>query len=358
MKTHTGARSHYVSVARSRHLRFPSRPDHEACWRRRRVGHQWPEPELLYGNAKLSKLRLVDPNEVVVGLGDLRDIVLEGLDNAVLLLKLLLDLLADLGDCSRVQVARRQDLPDLSILLLNLLLHDLDLLLQHGALEAGLLLHVVDRVLELLVQVVPLPLHLVELLLEDLVLPLQVPELLLRVLQPGLGVDQRHLVLLVVRKGVLKGLILLLRPRQGLGKGLLVLQDLMHELVTCSLPLLHVRDILLERLDEVQVVVRDVVVVVLDLGEGPLVLLHQLVDVGVLPLLDLMDLLLSPELQVVPQYLHLLLVLLLQLPRLQLELLPQLRDLLGVLQLQLPHKVLVRQLLLLELLLQRPLVLL
>lgn len=41
-----------------------------------------------------------------------------------------------------------------------------------------------------------------------------------------------------------------------------------------------------ERTDEVEVVVRDVVVVVLDLRKGLLVRLHQSFDVGVLSLLD------------------------------------------------------------------------
>ena len=70
---------------------------------------------------------------------------------------------------------------------------------------------------------------------------------------------------------------------------------------------------------------RDVVVVVLDLAEGLLVLLHQLVDVVVLALLDLENLHLAAKLEVLAQKLHLLLVLLLrplQLPQpLQLALL-------------------------------------
>ena len=48
--------------------------------------------------------------------------------------------------------------------------------------------------------------------------------------------------------------------------------------------------LLLERADQVEVVVRDVVVVVLDLAKGLLVLLHELVDVVILALLDLEDL--------------------------------------------------------------------
>jgi hypothetical protein len=51
----------------------------------------------------------------------------------------------------------------------------------------------------------------------------------------------------------------------------------------------------LQRLDEVQVVVGDVVVVVLNLRECTLVLLQQLVDVGVLALLDLVDLRRGPD---------------------------------------------------------------
>jgi hypothetical protein len=61
----------------------------------------------------------------------------------------------------------------------------------------------------------------------------------------------------------------------------------------------------LEGLDEVEVVVRDVDVIILDLREGLLVLLHQLVDVHVLPFLYLVDLLLAFQVQVLPQDLDL-----------------------------------------------------
>jgi hypothetical protein len=70
----------------------------------------------------------------------------------------------------------------------------------------------------------------------------------------------------------------------------------------------HLGHLLLERADQVEVVVRDVVVVVFDLSERLLVLLHQLVDVVVLALLDLEDLDLAPQLEVFAQQLHLELV--------------------------------------------------
>mmetsp|Transcript_15607 Transcript_15607/g.46034 ORF Transcript_15607/g.46034 Transcript_15607/m.46034 type:complete len:248 (-) Transcript_15607:65-808(-) len=85
-------------------------------------------------------------------------------------------------------------------------------------------------------------------------------------------------------------------------------------------------------------------------------LLHQLVDVHVLALLNLVDLLLAAQLQVIAQHLHLLLVLLLQLLCLQLKLLAQLGDLLAVLQLQRPGHVLVCQFLLFQLNLEAALV--
>mmetsp|Transcript_56951 Transcript_56951/g.180192 ORF Transcript_56951/g.180192 Transcript_56951/m.180192 type:complete len:311 (-) Transcript_56951:50-982(-) len=150
---------------------------------------------------------------------------------------------------------------------------------------------------------------------------------------------------------------LLERLGEGLAEALVLLRDLVHELLVGGLLLLHLRDVLLERLDEVEVVVRDVVVVVLDLRKRLLVLLHEIVDVRVLPLLDLVDLLLAPELEVVAEDLHLLLVLLLQLLGVELKLLPELGDLLGMLQLELPHHILVRQLLLLQLKVQAALVL-
>ena len=81
----------------------------------------------------------------------------------------------------------------------------------------------------------------------------------------------------------------------------------------------------LQRVDERQVVERDVVVIVLDVAERLLVVAHQRVDLAVLALLDLVHLRPPPQLQLVALRSHLALVLLLQLARLALERAAQLR---------------------------------
>jgi len=62
----------------------------------------------------------------------------------------------------------------------------------------------------------------------------------------------------------------------------------------------------LQQVDERQVLEGDIVVVVLEVVEGLLVVPHQLVDLAVLPLLHLVDLSLPPQVKLVPQHLHLL----------------------------------------------------
>mmetsp|Transcript_39319 Transcript_39319/g.47637 ORF Transcript_39319/g.47637 Transcript_39319/m.47637 type:complete len:234 (-) Transcript_39319:210-911(-) len=79
---------------------------------------------------------------------------------------------------------------------------------------------------------------------------------------------------------------------------------------------------------------------------------------SVLAFFDLVDLLFPSQLQVVSQHFHLLLILLLELLRVQFELLAQLSNLLGVLKLELSDDIFVSQLHLLEIQLQRTLVLL
>lgn len=77
-------------------------------------------------------------------------------------------------------------------------MQSLNLLLQEHALQARLLLQLVDGGLEPGVQLVPLLLYPGKPLLQDLLLPLQVLELLLGLQEPLLGELQRELVLLVV----------------------------------------------------------------------------------------------------------------------------------------------------------------
>ena len=51
---------------------------------------------------------------------------------------------------------------------------------------------------------------------------------------------------------------------EGFREALVLLSNLKHQLLVLAVLLLHLRHILLERLDQVQIVVRDIVVVVLD----------------------------------------------------------------------------------------------
>jgi hypothetical protein len=66
----------------------------------------------------------------------------------------------------------------------------------------------------------------------------------------------------------------------------------------------HTRALLLPHLDQVQIIVGNVIIVVLDLCKGTLMLLHQIINVSVLAFLNLMNLLLAPQLQVISEHLH------------------------------------------------------
>mmetsp|Transcript_67360 Transcript_67360/g.140348 ORF Transcript_67360/g.140348 Transcript_67360/m.140348 type:complete len:242 (+) Transcript_67360:666-1391(+) len=148
------------------------------------------------------------------------------------------------------------------------------------------------------------------------------------------------------------------RARERLRQALVLLRNLEHEfLVRCFL-LLHLRNLLLQRLDQVQIVVRDVVVVVFDLSKRLLMLLHQLVDVEILPLLHLVDLQLPPTVKLVAQRFHLLVILVLQLLCLLFEVCPQVRNLLVMALLQTSYELLMCKLELLLLQFQIPLVIL
>ena len=54
---------------------------------------------------------------------------------------------------------------------------------------------------------------------------------------------------------------------EGLRQALVLLGNLKHQLLVLAVLLLHLSHILLERFDQVQVVVRDVVIIVLDVCE-------------------------------------------------------------------------------------------
>ena len=82
----------------------------------------------------------------------------------------------------------------------------------------------------------------------------------------------------------------------------------------------------LECIDESQVVERDVVVVVLDVAERLLVVLHQRVDLSVLAFLDLVYLRLASQVEFVSQSSHLLLVFVFNLVRLSYKVVPLFRQ--------------------------------
>ena len=97
----------------------------------------------------------------------------------------------------------------------------------------------------------------------------------------------------------------------------------LHRLLVLNFPSAHVRDFFFERLDQIQVVVRDVVIIVLDLRKGLLVRRHQLLDMNVLLALDRAAVLLALLLQRFPNSFRLRFVLLLDLGPLPRELLSQ-----------------------------------
>ena len=119
-------------------------------------GDERAEAELLDGDAKLGELRLVYADDVVVRLGDARELVLQVLDGAVLGVEHVVELLGDGAEEVGVEVGGVDDLGQLRLLLLERLVDRLQLALEQDVLEAALLLHVVDGRLELLIQVVAL----------------------------------------------------------------------------------------------------------------------------------------------------------------------------------------------------------
>ena len=125
----------------------------------------------------------------------------------------------------------------------------------------------------------------------------QVLQLLVEDPQARTPVPQGQLVLLAVLQ--LRPQLRHLRDghREGLPQALVLVGDVEHELLVRDLLGLHLRHLVLQAADQLQIVVRDVVVVALHLAERPLVVAHQVVDVQVFPLLDLVDVHLPPQLE-------------------------------------------------------------
>ena len=73
--------------------------------------------------------------------------------------------------------------------------------------------------------------------------------------------------------------------------------NFVHSLFVGLLLLLHLRNLVLQTFDQIQVIMRDIIVVILDLTEFSLVISHQLLYMRVLALLDGGCLVLSPPFQ-------------------------------------------------------------
>ena len=82
----------------------------------------------------------------------------------------------------------------------------------------------------------------------------------------------------------------------------------------------------LEWVDESQIIQCNIIVIILDVTECFLVILHQSINLAVLPLFNLMNLGFSPEILLISLSSHLLLILLLNLPCLSLKVVTQLCD--------------------------------
>ena len=76
---------------------------------------------------------------------------------------------------------------------------------------------------------------------------------------------------------------------QRLSKALIFRCKLNHNLLDLLLALALFRNILLQRFDQIQIITRDVVVIILNLPEHLVVGLLQIVDVKIFSLLDFMD---------------------------------------------------------------------
>mmetsp|Transcript_6022 Transcript_6022/g.23401 ORF Transcript_6022/g.23401 Transcript_6022/m.23401 type:complete len:347 (-) Transcript_6022:73-1113(-) len=139
-------------------------------------------------------------------------------------------------------------------------------------------------------------------------LPFERPDRILQGEQGSLDAAKLLLLLLVLlHLGLQASHILLRLPQRLLHSSVLGL-DLVQLLLLLLLRLLHLRHLLLEALDEVEVIVRDVVVVVLDLAERSLVGLHEALDVRILLVLDALKIRLALAFQVLAERLHPLLV--------------------------------------------------
>ena len=182
--------------------------------------------------------------------------------------------------------------------LLQLLILQIDLPFHNHIPQLALPLNPLHCALEPLVYLVPLRFNAAEPLLQRILLTPKLRDLTLHKLKPRRGVLQAELVLRPVLQPVAKLLNFDERLAQRRFEVAIFVPELdeMAVVLLVLLPQLH--ELLLVLLNRFQVVPRDVIIVVLHLLERTFMVRNQLVDVLVLPLLDLVRLYLAPQLQV------------------------------------------------------------
>jgi len=247
-----------------------------------------------------------------------------------------------------------EDLIELQVLHLELLGDCVDFLLEDEVVEALPLLDRVDSVVEYVEEGLALLLLVLVALHLDLVLVLEIPvALLLAVdLLLDLGLLLYYLVLLEQVLPVLVDLQLELLVR--LHQLLALLLDLPQQPLVLVLLLVQLLYLVLQLLYQIQVGRSDLGVVGLDVRVLLRVLSRQPLDLVVLLVLQLLYQVLPIVLHLVTHFLHLQVVLLLQVVGPALELLPQLSLPLVILRLEREGVVLLAQLLLLEGYVERP----
>lgn len=254
-----------------------------------RDGLQGLEPEFLRRDTKLNQLGFVDSDGIIVGLGGVVDTIFKVLDRLVLLLNRLLDLVLDLLYRIWREGGILHELMELGLLLLKLFNLRIHLPHQDHIMHFSVFLDLFGEGLKFVIkfllvhhnpvvflaQLCELFLHLDYFLFEGRVLAFVVLQTHLVFFE----LPQQRFQSVFFHAGVVEWLLHLIVLDLQFGNLLLVLLRFLVDLLYFGLVLL----------DQLQVVPRDLIVVVLELCEGLVVVFDELVDMQVLPFLQLMD---------------------------------------------------------------------
>ena len=130
----------------------------------------------------------------------------------------------------------------------------------------------------------------------------------LDVLETALGIAVTHDVDFVVGDRLLEVCLLYTLCRERTLKLKDALLEIMHDNLTVLDLLLNIKVLLLKLLDDIEILLSDIVVVLFHLTEGSFVVDHEIVDVLVLALLDLVNLYLHTQRKLLLQLFQLVLV--------------------------------------------------